>query len=57
MEDTPQPVKDCQLRLWLEKKPSERLLLFLQDNDVMFKAIIKAKKDLGIAYNPLEEYR
>lgn len=57
MEDTPQPVKDLQLRLWLEKKPGERLLQFLQDNDVMFKAIIKAKKDLGIAYNPLEEYR
>jgi len=57
MEDTPQPIKDLQVKLWLEKKPGERLLLFLQDNDVMFKAIIKAKKDLGIAYNPLEEYR
>jgi len=57
MEDTPQPIKDLQVKLWLEKKPGERLLLFLQDNDVMFKAIIKAKKDLGIAYNRLEEYR
>ena len=44
MEDTPQPVKNLQLRLWLEKKPGERLLQFLQDNDVMFKAIIKQKK-------------
>ena len=57
MSDTPQHIKDLQLKLWLEKTPEERLMQFLKDNDVMFKAILKAKKDLGIEYNPLEEYR
>lgn len=57
MNDTPQHIKDLQLKLWLSKTPEERLLQFLKDNDAMFQAIIKAKKELGIEYNPLEEYR
>ena len=57
MNDTPQHIKDLQQKLWLEKKPEERLMQFLKDNDAMFKAILKAKKELGIKYNPLEEYR
>ena len=57
MTDTPQYVKNLQLKLWLEKTPEERLMRFLKDNDVMFQAIIKAKKELGIKYNPLQEHR
>lgn len=57
MSDTPKHIKDLQLKLWLEKKPEERLMQFLRDNDEMFKAILQAKKELGIKYNPLEEQR
>ena len=57
MTDTPEHIKKIQLEIWLAKTPEERLTQFLTDNDIMFKAIIQAKKDLGIAYNPLEEYR
>jgi hypothetical protein len=46
MTDTPQHVQKIQLQLWLAKSPGERLLQFLTDNDVLFKAIIKAKKQL-----------
>ena len=57
MSDTPQHIKDLQQKLWLEKKPEERLMQFLKDNDAMFKAVLLAKKEMGIEYNPLEEYR
>ena len=57
MTDTPDHIKKIQLEIWLAKTPEERLTQFLKDNDEMFKAIIQAKKDLGIEYNPLEEYR
>ena len=57
MTDTPDHIKKIQLEIWLAKTPEERLMQFLKDNDAMFKAIIQAKKDLGIEYNPLEEYR
>ncbi len=57
MSDTPQHFKDLQQKLWLEKKPEERLMQFLKNNDAMFKAILQAKRELGIKYNPLEEYR
>lgn len=57
MNDTPEHIKKAQLEIWLSKTPGERLAQFLMDNDAMFKAIIQAKKDLGIEYNPLAEYR
>ncbi len=57
MNDTPQHIKDLQLKLWLEKKPEERLMQFLKDNDAMFKAILQVKKELGIKYDPREECR
>lgn len=57
MTDTPDHIKKIQLEIWLAKTPEERLTQFLKDNDAMFKAIIQAKKDLGIKYNPLEDYR
>lgn len=57
MTDTPKHIKDLQLKIWLEKTPGERLMQFLKDNDIMFKALIEAKKKLGIDYNPLEDFR
>ena len=57
MTDTPDHIKKIQLEIWLAKTPEERLTQFLQDNDAMFKAIVQAKKDLGIEFNPLEDYR
>ncbi len=57
MSDTAQHIKNLQLKLWLEKKPEERLMQFLKDNDAMFKAILQVKRELGIKYNPIEEHR
>ena len=57
MTDTPQHVKDIQLQLWLVKTPEERLMQFLKDNDEMFKAILQAKKELNIAFDPIKEWR
>jgi hypothetical protein len=57
MTDTPQHVKDIQLKLWLAKTPGERLLQFLKDNDAMYKAIIQAKKELNIPFDPYKDIR
>lgn len=57
MIDTPQHIKDLQLKLWLEKTPEQRLMQFLKDNDEMFRFIMESKKKLGIKYDPLEDYR
>jgi hypothetical protein len=37
MTDTPQHIKDLQLKIWLTKQPMERLRQFLVDNDALFK--------------------
>jgi hypothetical protein len=57
MTDTPQHFEDLQLKRRLSKTPEERLLQFLKDNDAMWKAIIHAKKELGIPFNPNEQRR
>jgi hypothetical protein len=36
MIDTPEHIKQLQLRVWLSKSPMERLLQFLQDNEVLY---------------------
>jgi hypothetical protein len=51
MTDTPNHIRELQLKLWLSKTPGERLFQFLQDNDDMLKALIEAKKKL---YLPVE---
>ncbi|MBK8951227.1 MAG: hypothetical protein IPM85_01580 [Chitinophagaceae bacterium] len=43
MNDTPQHIKERQLKIWMSKKPEERLLLFLQQNEEMWMAIRDAK--------------
>ncbi len=46
MTDTPKHVQEIQLKIWLDKTPGERLFQFLTDNDVMYKAILKAKEEI-----------
>lgn len=57
MIDTPQHIKDLQLKRWLEKTPDQKLMQFLKDNDEMFRFIMESKKNPGIKYAPLEDYR
>jgi len=37
MTDTTQEVREQQLKIWLKKKPMERLVQFLHDNEVLFR--------------------
>ena len=56
MTDTPQHIKDLQLKLWLAKTSEERLTQFLKDNDEMYRFILEAKKSLGIDWDE-KKYR
>ena len=47
MEDTPQLIKDLQLKIWLAKPPMERLKQFLIDNDDYFKLINHLKESIS----------
>lgn len=47
MQDTPDHIKDIQQKIWLAKTPAERLWQFLQDNDAMHIALLKAKENLA----------
>jgi len=60
MTDTPQHIKDLQLKLWLDKTPGERLYQFIIDNDAMLNGLREAKRKLGIPLGDLDfvgEYR
>ena len=46
MTDTPQYIKDLQLKIWLSKSPAERLKQFLVDNEALYKFWEMAKKNL-----------
>ena len=46
MDDTPQHIKDLQLKIWLSKTPGERLRQFVVDNEVLFRFWKAAKKQL-----------
>ncbi len=46
MQDTPEHIKQLQLKICLDKSPSERLLQFINDNDAFFKMINSAKESL-----------
>jgi hypothetical protein len=43
MTDTPQHIKDLQLKIWLSQTPAERLRRLMADNDAIFNfwAVIK----------------
>ncbi|WP_315816998.1 hypothetical protein [Paraflavitalea speifideaquila] len=36
MNDTPEYIKELQLKIWLSKSPSERLKQFMEDNASLF---------------------
>ena len=46
MTDTPEYIKELQLKLWLSKSPEERLLQFVRENDAWWEALKEAKKNL-----------
>lgn len=44
MNDTPQHIKELQLKIWLSKSPAERLKQFMEDNASLFQFWRAAKK-------------
>ena len=44
MNDTPQHVKELQLKIWLSKSPAERLKQFMEDNTSLFQFWKSARK-------------
>ena len=54
MTDTPQYIRELQLKLWLAKSPGERLYQFLVDNDIMLNGLRKAKEKLNIPLGDLD---
>lgn len=46
MTDTPEHIKQLQLKIWLSKTPSERLIQFLNDNEAFFNLVNEMKKSL-----------
>ena len=51
MNDTPQDIKNLQLKIWLSKSPAERLKQFMEDNTALFQfwdTMRKAGKEAGI---------
>ena len=47
MTDTPEHIKEIQLKLWLSKTPEERLYQFIVDNDAMYQALREFKINTG----------
>ena len=45
MNDTPQHIKELQLKIWLSKSPAERLRQFMEDNASLFQFWKMAKKE------------
>ena len=54
MTDTPQYIKDIQLRLWLQKKPGERLYQSIIDIDAMRIVLRDTKTKLGLPLGDLD---
>ena len=44
MTDTPQNIKDLQLKIWLSKTPMERLKRMMEDNAALFRFWANTKK-------------
>lgn len=53
MNDTPQHIKELQLKIWLSKSPAERLKQFMEDNAALFQFWNHAKKADDKAHDPL----
>lgn len=59
MTDTPEHIRDLQLKLWLSKSPGERLYQFIMDNDAMYQALREFKINNGLPLgdlDPVAEY-
>ena len=60
MTDTPQHIKEMQLKLWLEKSPGERLYQAIKDIDDMRNALRETKLKMGWplgTLDPMDEIR
>jgi len=54
MTDTPQHIRELQLKLWMSKTPEERLYQFIIDNDAMYQALRDFKIKNGLPLNGLD---
>jgi len=45
LNDTPEHIKELQLKLWLSKPPEERHLQFIRENDAWWQALKEAKEN------------
>lgn len=54
MTDTPQHIRDLQLKLWLEKPPGERLYQSIIDIEDMRITLREVKKNLGLPFGDLD---
>jgi hypothetical protein len=54
MNDTPQHIKELQLKIWLSKPPMERLRQMMEDNAALMQFWAEARKVSGggIEQNP-----
>jgi hypothetical protein len=52
MNDTPQHIKELQLKIWLSKSPGERLKQFMEDNASVFQFWNAAQKSNNKATDP-----
>lgn len=57
MNDTPQYIKELQLKIWLTKTPGERLYQFLIDNDKMYQGILALKKGVNSKAGEMESHQ
>lgn len=55
MNDTPQHIKELQLKIWLSKSPGERLKQFMEDNASLFQFWNMAQKSNNKASEPKAE--
>jgi hypothetical protein len=54
MTDTPQHIKELQLKLWMSKTQEERLYQFIIDNDSMYQALRDFKIKNGLPLDGLD---
>ena len=57
MNDTPQHIKELQLKIWLSKSPGERLRQFMEDNASLFQFWNKAQKSNNKTFDSKIENR
>jgi len=57
MNDTPQHIKELQLKIWLSKSPAERLKQFMEDNTSLFQFWNMTQKSSKKTTDPKTENR